>query len=1158
LPKAARHIGRLAGSLLPLLLASTALAQTPATLSVERGENSLRLLIDYDDSVADNLPVADVRVEHTVLIARLSEPLEADVSTLVGELSGLAARARLDPDGSTLRIALNQSVEAYTSASYDQVAIDFVPVGGARPADIVSPREAREIEAARLAAEQAALPPPPPPPAEALPVRYRVGQATEYTRIELLWPREVAFTLEQTGDVAEVRFAEPADIDLSRLSGSPPRFLQGLDARREGDEFVLRLTVEPGVEVRAWGEDGRVAIDLPDPAFVDAATLLAELGAAADAEAIANRADAATDAPAEATMAAANTPSTPTPSPATPQAAAAPITRAASTSNEPPLAAEPSVETGARPQAGQPTMLQPVMTGPSPLPDDGVVRAEVSDFNGDLRIDFDWAAPLGMAVFRRGEAIWIVFDAAATLNLDELDGAGRRHVRNYSAVTGETYSAARIIVPSTSQAEARLDGNRWSVVLSERIDSPPRPINVRRDARRGRPGRILMDIANAHAIRWIDDPVVGDRIGVITAMGPIQGLIARSEFVGGALLPSAQGAAVQVIAEDIEIELIGGGAAISRPTGLDLTPAATATAGRSDGEGSVLANISSPALMYFDAWRGAGAFNTEWNARLRRTALEEGTDGQIALARFLLARDLAPEALGMVQLAIEAEPQLANDPHVRSIQGVASYLMYRLDDAAEYFAHPSLAQDPGADLWRAMIAVREQRWQDARRRFNTGEATIYHYPAEWQARFNAAHALAALELGDTAAAQEYLYAVEAGDPDWQTQLDANYVAARLAEAGGNLSEALSRLDALSTSGYAEAEARALYDLYRLQLADGQISRAEAIENLENLRFRWRGDTIELETVRTLGELYVQAGDFARGLETMATAQARFPESEAGRRIGEDMVSIFRRLFLDGEADRMDPVEAVAIFYQYQNLAPIGTDGDRMIRRLADRLIAFDLLDPAAELLQHQVDYRLREPLARARVATDLAIVYLMDRRYEDALNTIRRSRIAGLPEAMVDERYLLEARALSEMGRAEQALELIASDQSEAASRLRADVAWTQRDWRNAGRRLEGILGNRFAEASPLEPTEQDDVLRAAIAYSLARDTDSAVRLGERYGEAMAATDQAAAFGLLTNDDATPGNVRFTDMASRIASIDTLDAFMEPFRARFVNGGGPS
>ena len=271
-----------------------------------------------------------------------------------------------------------------------------------------------------------------------------------------------------------------------------------------------------------------------------------------------------------------------------------------------------------------------------------------------------------------------------------------------------------------------------------------------------------------------------------------------------------------------------------------------------------------------------------------------------------------------------------------------------------------------------------------------------------------------------------------------------------------------------------------------------------------------------------------------------------------------MTTIFRRLFLEGEADRMDPVEAVAIFYQYQHLAPIGADGDRMIRRLADRLIAFDLLDPAAELLQHQVSSRLREPLARARVATDLAIVYLMDRRYEDALNAIRTSRVAGLPEAVVDERYLLEARALSELGRHDQALELISADQSEAANRLRADVAWTRRDWATAGRRLEGILGNRYAADEPLDLSEQADVMRAAISYSLARDMTGARRLGERYGPAMDQTDQAAAFALLTDDDARAGSARFSDLATRIASIDTLEAFIEPFRDRFNNGGGPS
>lgn len=602
--------------------------------------------------------------------------------------------------------------------------------------------------------------------------------------------------------------------------------------------------------------------------------------------------------------------------------------------------------------------------------------------------------------------------------------------------------------------------------------------------------------------------------------------------------------------------LSGSGAAVGRPSGLNLSPASEAAA--QSGEASVLANISSPALIYFDAWDGDGYFRRDWNARLRRAALEEGTDGLIALARFLLANELAAEALGMLDLVVQAEPSLANDPHVRSLRGVASYMMHRLDDATEYFSHPSLANDPAANLWRAMIAVEEERWADARRRFASGGSTIYHYPPVWQSRFHVAHARAALELNDYAAAQDLLYQAEAGEPDAHTRREARYVQARLAEAEGDIERAIAMLEELSRSRDAPMEAKALSDLYRLQLTAGEISREEAIEALENLRFRWRGDTIELDTVRALGELYVSAGEYARGLETMDTAQARFPDTEAGRRIGEDMVTIFRRLFLDGEADRMDPVEAVAIFYEYQHLAPIGTDGDRMIRRLADRLIAFDLLDPAAELLQHQVENRLREPLARARVATDLAIVYMMDRRYEDAINAIRSSRIAGLSEELRDERYLLEARAYAELGRHEQALELIATDRSDAANRLRADIAWTERDWQTAGRRIEALLGNRYMRNEPLDPSEQADVMRAAIAYSLAQDIGAAARLGERYGEAMAATEQAAAFALLTDGDAPPGNARFSDLATRIASIDTLDAFMEPFRERFTNGGGPS
>ena len=86
---------------------------------------------------------------------------------------------------------------------------------------------------------------------------------------------------------------------------------------------------------------------------------------------------------------------------------------------------------------------------------------------------------------------------------------------------------------------------------------------------------------------------------------------------------------------------------------------------------------------------------------------------------------------------------------------------------------------------------------------------------------------------------------------------------------------------------------------------------------------------------------------------------------------------------------MPPIEALGLFYDFRELTPIGRRGDEMIRRLADRLVSVDLLDQAAELLQHQVDHRLQGG-ARAQVATRLAVVYLMNRKPDRALATLQR------------------------------------------------------------------------------------------------------------------------------------------------------------------------
>jgi hypothetical protein len=90
---------------------------------------------------------------------------------------------------------------------------------------------------------------------------------------------------------------------------------------------------------------------------------------------------------------------------------------------------------------------------------------------------------------------------------------------------------------------------------------------------------------------------------------------------------------------------------------------------------------------------------------------------------------------------------------------------------------------------------------------------------------------------------------------------------------------------------------------------------------------------------------------------------------------------------------------------------------------------------------------------------------------------------------------LLEARALSDLSRTDLALELLDGMEGPDAARLRADILWGARRWREAGEAHEALLGTRWREPGPLTEAERADVMRAAIAYALADESLSLDRL---------------------------------------------------------------
>ncbi|MDO8902009.1 MAG: endoglucanase [Phenylobacterium sp.] len=766
---------------------------------------------------------------------------------------------------------------------------------------------------------------------------------------------------------------------------------------------------------------------------------------------------------------------------------------------EPPPATDQAPQTAAAPAAP----LEPPPRRPDPVPADGVVRLDARLEGAQAVLRFPWAAPAGAAVFRRGDAVWVVFDAPARLDVSKAP-RGLRQFSRMEAFRGPDYSAVRIASPQGVPVFAISEGSTWIIALGAGAQPQPALIGVRRDETGG-PATLTAAVSGVTRIVRIPDPMVGDTLAVATALGPAKGLPSRREFVQMALLPSAQGLAMETFAEDITLSRQGDLVAIGRPQGLALS-SANVTARRNEVPEGAPAPAGRPALVDYETWpkTGSGGFMSRYNA-LVTAAAEEGLDGQdakvaarMALARFLVGTELAFEAIGVLNDVARQHPSLLGDAEFRGLRGISRVMARRYKEANADFSAPALANDPSAALWRSYLAAQTAQWPEARKEFAAGAAAYNQFPAVWRQRFARADAKAALEMGDLDGANSRIRMALTEETDALEELAVRLLQAELAEKRGQTGRALRIYQAVATAPVDYLSAPALLNATRIRFEEGAITPVQAAAAYDSLRFRWRGDATELATIRALGRLYLSQGRYREALEALRSAGQRLPDLPEALGLQADLGAAFRALFLDGLADGLEPVQALALFFDFKDLTPLGADGDMMVRRLVRRLVDVDLLNQAADLLSYQVDNRL-DGVPRAQVATDLALIYLMDRRPEQALVTINGTRSTILPQQLNADRRLIEARALSDLGRLDHALEVLERDDTAEARDLRAEIVWRQKDWPSAGRLFEASLGDRWRNEAALSAEDEGKLLRAGVAFSLAGDDAALARMEERY-----------------------------------------------------------
>jgi len=794
---------------------------------------------------------------------------------------------------------------------------------------------------------------------------------------------------------------------------------------------------------------------------------------------------------------------------------------------------------------------------PNAVPASGEVKMRAEMQDGRLLLHFPWRAPLGAAVFRRGGAIWLVFDAKAKVDLSEAPH-GLPQASRMDQAPDDAATAIRITAPPTVLPTLTADGDVWTLALGPIASGPtPAPVEVKSDLS-SVPLSLTAQIAGATGVFWIADPAVGDRIAVVTALGPAKGVPVARDLVDAIVLASAQGLAVAPRVDDLKVSTDGDIVRIGRPKGLELSPASNLGRGAATASADLPARTSMPALIDFDNWSklGAGGFVARYYQLLSGAADEidkgkgAGVQARLGLARFLVGSELAFEAIGVLNGLAKANPLMLQDPEFRGLRGAARAIAGRYKDAEADFSSPAVAQDPASALWRSYISNKLGDIVGARQQFAVGRSAVSLFNAKWRARFLRSDAEASIAAGDLPGARLDLLDLSTDGLDPVEQQMVDFDRARLLEASGQAAPALALYEKVSGSPYGGIAAPAILHATELQLSLGRMKPADAVTVLDSLRFRWRGDNTELEAVRALGGIYLSSGRYREAMDALRSAARSLSDLPAAAAVQADLSKAFQDLFLHGGADGLPPIQALGLFLDYKDLTPIGADGDMMVRKLARRLVDVDLLDQAAQLLKYQADNRL-DGVARASVDTDLAMIELMNRQPEAALDAINGSRTTLLPKDMAERRRVLQARALAGLGRYDDALELLDKDTSADALDARGEIAWQQRDWPKAGGILEARLGDRWKSAQPLSIQEQSLLMRAGIAYSLADDNAGLARLRAHYTALADAAPNPNALKVALAGVAT-GPYTATDYVRAISDSDAFAGWVTAMKARYM------
>lgn len=997
-------------------------------------------------------------------------------------------------------------------------------------------------------------------PAFAERVGVRLGAHADYTRVVVDFDRLVGYKVDNANGRVTLTFDADADLAPASVQAG---LVSGVTAGKAGGKTsTLSLDIPAGATVKHYRLMRKVVLDVFPARAAAKPTPSAKSPAPVTPTPSAKTAEASPPAAEPAPLPApvkntAETTATPEPEPAPAQSEAPEILLPPAVT-----AAAPPLPTDApEPEPAQLATILPqniivdeALTGP-----EAEAPRAVEDNRTTLR--FSSVAPLQLAVFVRGDHLWIVTEGSTgSAQTPEAQGPLAKLIGTpeVSRFTGGT--AYRYRLPPQTFVAVDKSNMVWEVALASLpLQAPGREIvHVEFDSASGK-AKLLAALKGSGKLLTLQDPDAGDTLHVIAVSQPSERIDQGRRFSDVEIMPAFAGMVVRPLADGLRVTRINDYVIVTAPNGIRATPDAgpillTDAGSRMAGE--------YPRLFDFPNWRQGGIDHLSRNRRLLEQRAADAPNDDIRnealmnMALLYFANNFGQETLGVLRLIEMRSPALARNPNFIALRGAAAAMAGHYQDALQDLSHPAIQQHPEVNLWIGYAAAATEQWRMANRSFPPDNSLLVEYPPGIATPFTVYMAESALRLGRTDTAIRLLETLDT----WGRSTENHYRAAiaylkgEAARQEGRKVEAIRIWRPVANGLDRLYHAKASLALANLELAENIIPLKEAIDRIDSLRFAWRGDGLEVQILHNLGQLKVQNGQYLEGLgdmrKAMTLADSLLGDTDV---IRADMSRVISDIFIGGLAQNIAPLEAISIHSAYASLMPTGTEGSVATLNFADFLIRVDLLEKAAELIDSQLRTGAAPSEKVPPLGAKLAAVYLLDGRPAEALSALQRSQRSDTAPPLEQERQMMRARALSQLNRTDDAITALASIDTAEAKRLRADVLWRARRWIPAAQAIEALLPEGTPAA--LEEDTADMVVNAAVAYKLGGNSEGIGSLRRRFGTAIAATPQANAFGVVTRDS---GGSTLSDRETilKIAGeVDMFKGFLKGYQSRSATGG---